>query len=70
MNEVIPNPGTQEARNLGCSCPVLDNGHGKGWMGGVKDDDGETIYVYTIGCPVHAATLRAARKFLKENGNG
>ena len=59
MSNAIPNPGTQEARDLGCSCPVIDNGYGKGWMGGVKDDNGETIYVYTIGCPVHAATLRA-----------
>lgn len=25
-----PNPGSAEALALGCRCPVLDNGHGKG----------------------------------------
>lgn len=48
-----PNPGSDEAISLGCKCPVIDNGHGRGWMGGIKDDDGETIFVYTVGCPVH-----------------
>lgn len=28
--EVPPNPGSKEAIALGCKCPVLDNGHGKG----------------------------------------
>lgn len=27
---VIPNPGSREAGDAGCTCPVLDNGHGKG----------------------------------------
>lgn len=25
-----PKPGSDEAVALGCTCPVLDNGHGKG----------------------------------------
>jgi len=48
-----PNPGSAEARQLGCECPVLDNGHGRGYMGGAKDKNGETVFVYTVGCPVH-----------------
>lgn len=25
-----PNPGSNQALDQGCTCPVLDNGHGKG----------------------------------------
>jgi hypothetical protein len=49
----IPNPGSNEALMRGCTCPVIDNGHGRGYMGGVKDKDGSTLFVYTGGCPVH-----------------
>lgn len=33
-----PNPGSKEAIDLGCVCPVLDNAHGRGAWGtrGVK----------------------------------
>lgn len=50
----VPNPGSDEAVIRGCTCPVLDNGHGRGYMGGAKDKDGAAIYVYTCGCPIHA----------------
>jgi hypothetical protein len=49
----IPNPGSNEALLLGCQCPVLDNGHGRGYLGGVKAKDGSTVFVYNYGCPVH-----------------
>jgi hypothetical protein len=26
----VPNPGSDAALKLGCKCPVLDNGHGRG----------------------------------------
>lgn len=29
-NERIPNPGSQEAKAMGCTCPVVDNNHGRG----------------------------------------
>lgn len=29
MTETTPNPGSDEAIDQGCCCPVLDNGHGK-----------------------------------------
>ena len=40
-------PGSDEAIAAGCKCPVLDNAHGKGWlgMGGV--------YVMREDCPIH-----------------
>lgn len=33
-----PNPGSDAALDMGCACPVLDNGHGRGsgpfWVSG------------------------------------
>lgn len=48
-----PNPGSREALDAGCRCPVLDNGHGRGYMGGVTDEQGRTVFVYAEGCPLH-----------------
>lgn len=42
-----PPPGSDEALDQGCKCPVLDNGHGDGRFG-----NGEQ-FVYVMGCPVH-----------------
>ena len=48
MDEIkLPNPGTKEAIELGCICPVLDNNYGRGYNG-----DGKT-FVYMIDCPLH-----------------
>ena len=47
------NPGSKEAREAGCLCPVMDNAHGKGYLGGVRDEDGNTVFVIAGGCPVH-----------------
>lgn len=43
----IPNPGTRAAEQLGCTCPIVDNEYGRGWMGQ------KNVFVYTMGCPVH-----------------
>ena len=51
---MIPNPGSREARDAGCICPVWDNAHGRGYMGGVKDDDGNVVFVRVVGCPLHS----------------
>lgn len=48
-----PNPGSQEAQPLGCTCPVLDNARGAGYLGGVKDAEGETVFVVNLDCPLH-----------------
>ena len=48
-----PNPGSTEAIAIGCTCPVMDNAHGRGYMGGMKDEHGNTLFVYALDCPVH-----------------
>lgn len=47
------NPGSDEAIAAGCRCPRMDNGHGRGYMGGVKDEQGRTVFVITLDCPLH-----------------
>lgn len=42
----IPNPGSDEAIDLGCTCPLMDNHYG-------NRPDG--YYTMVIGCPVHDA---------------
>lgn len=42
-----PPPGSKEAIIIGCTCPVIDNYNGQGYMGQ------EDIYVYNMDCPVH-----------------
>lgn len=46
-------PGSPEALEQGCFCPVLDNAHGAGYMGGVKAENGETIFLIDDACPLH-----------------
>lgn len=55
---MTPKPGSREALERGCTCPVIDNGHGKGYMGGARDKDGNVMFVYTAGCPVHAEKVK------------
>ena len=43
----IPNPGSVAAGDLGCNCPVLDNAHGRGYMGVPN------IFVWREDCPIH-----------------
>ena len=40
-----PSPGSDEAIEQGCLCPVLDNAHGKGL--------GNGEFWITSGCPLH-----------------
>lgn len=39
-----PNPGSKEARALGCTCPVIDNHHGHGADG---------YFWVSENCPLH-----------------
>jgi hypothetical protein len=41
-----PNPGSVEAGELGCTCPVLDNAHGRGRNG--------EFWIHA-GCPLHTS---------------
>lgn len=42
-----PNPGSNEAIEMGCTCPVLDNGYGNDEIGKIRG------FWITQGCPVH-----------------
>jgi hypothetical protein len=47
--KVIPKPGSGEAVQQGCTCPRMDNHHGKGYGG-----DGEKYgWVRRLDCPLH-----------------
>jgi hypothetical protein len=43
----LPNPGSAEAGRLGCTCPVIDNGRGRGFRGNPEE------FVIVQGCPLH-----------------
>lgn len=43
-------PGSDEAIAAGCSCPVVDNHHGKGMPGG--------MFWVDAGCPLHGRPRR------------
>lgn len=45
-----PTPGSDEAIKQGCTCPVLDNAHGRGAYG--KED---TFWI-SSDCPIHASS--------------
>lgn len=50
----IPNPGSLEAVSKGCTCPVYDNHHGRGWGG-----DGEKYgWTMNLDCPIHGETAK------------
>lgn len=46
-------PGHPDAVASGCTCPVLDNAHGKGC--GYLTDDGQPVYIVNGTCPQHDA---------------
>lgn len=43
---MIPNPGSDEAIKMGCTCPVLDNAHGNGARG-------DPNFWISEDCPIH-----------------
>jgi len=44
---MIPNPGSDEAIKMGCTCPVLDNAHGNGARGDPN------LFWISEDCPIH-----------------
>jgi hypothetical protein len=50
MTENQPNPGSPQAVDKGCKCPVMDNGNGKG-IGPLKD--GTMMFWRALDCPLH-----------------
>lgn len=52
-------PGSPEAKEKGCKCPVLDNGHGRG--SGMTDDEGKPMFWIVVGCPLHDPQMHGRR---------
>ena len=48
----VPNPGSEEASDLGCKCPTMDNNYGRGYRQ-FGDKSLEPQFVIAEGCPVH-----------------
>lgn len=49
----LPNPGSLEARLRGCSCPVVDNHHGKGYRGDPSQ------FIRSVACTLHGTGTKA-----------
>ena len=47
------NSGSDEAIKAGCTCPVLDNNHGRG---AYTTKAGHPAFWYSGGCPIHTDT--------------
>ena len=45
-------PGHEHAVANGCTCPVIDNGHGAGC--GYVDSKGNAVFIISCDCPLHA----------------
>ena len=50
---MTPPPGSPEATEQGCTCPVFDNCKGRGC--GLTDKDGKPLYYINEKCPLHVA---------------
>lgn len=62
MKRKQPNPGSDAAVAKGCKCPILDNAHGKGYMGSYADKDGGPVFVMMQNCPLHGKKLTQPKK--------
>jgi len=52
----LPNPGSVEAYERGCICPILDNEYGRG----------RGPWWYNAGCPVHTSIYALVKSTLEE----
>lgn len=52
----MANPGSPEAVSAGCECPILDNGHGRGYMGQ------RNVFSINTQCIIHGTTLSKKEK--------
>lgn len=53
MSAYVHPPGHPQSVADGCTCPVLDNGHGKGC--GYVSVEGEPVFIVNGDCPLHGA---------------
>lgn len=52
--ENIPNPGSMEAFEKGCTCPVMDNNYGRG----ITNEAGIIDFWESADCPIHNQLLK------------
>jgi hypothetical protein len=52
----VPNPGSDAAIAIGCKCPVMDNGRGRG----IWTANGVTFWI-SAECPVHCGNANPSR---------
>lgn len=55
MKAKAPSPGSDAAIDQGCTCPILDNGHGKGSLWGPN------TFIMHETCPMHRGAIRRAK---------
>lgn len=48
-----PNPGSPKAVDAGCTCPVLDNAHGRGTWGTFNAPQKDKLFCVCADCPLH-----------------
>ena len=54
MGSDLPNPGSKEAIEQGCKCPVIDNNRGAG----IPDADGKVnFFWYSSDCELHCSKV-------------
>jgi len=58
LNVVKPDPGTKEARELGCTCPVIDNHYGNGYHGVAGE------FSYNMDCPLHTIPMDELKQMM------
>lgn len=57
-NEARPKPGSREAVEAGCKCPILDNAYGRGIYG-----DGDRFgYWLHENCPLHGERVEGGKR--------
>jgi hypothetical protein len=53
-----PTPGSHEAVEAGCTCPVVDNHYGRGIeRDGGEYDEPSIVFWYSTGCPLHGCAV-------------
>ena len=52
------NPGSEEAIDAGCSCPVLDNSHGLGYRRATSTSP--ALFIFNATCRLHTVDYRVS----------
>jgi len=53
------NPGSEEARKQGCTCPIIDNHYGKG-----RPTGGKLEFIRMDTCPLHGLQDKGGKRMM------